>query len=177
MGSDASACASLTVIIDRVLPLLILSVGLMASSLTMAKPLSGVGRFKTLSSSCHYTLLGGHQGPCGLVELTRRGPSVISLRFTGSGPEDDIHHELTFVVIAEARSIPLHCEGGRCRLKAANWNGNVSSASEGITDPIGLAIGVPKAWPAHGRCDLREGRLQCEARLLDGATLRAVAEL
>lgn len=173
----ALACASPTVTIDRLLPLLVLAISLIAPGAAAAQPLSAVGRFKTFSSTCRYTLSEGHEGPCGLVELTRRGPSVLSLRFTGSGPDDSANHQLTFVVIGPAKTIPLHCEGGRCQLSASEWRGEVSSASEGRVDPIGLAMGVPQAWPVQGSCQIQRGQLQCEAKLQDGAMLRAVAAL
>jgi hypothetical protein len=150
------------VTIDRLLPLLVLAISLIAPGAAAAQPLSAVGRFKTFSSTCRYTLSEGHEGPCGLVELTRRGPS---------------NHQLTFVVIGPAKTIPLHCEGGRCQLSASEWRGEVSSASEGRVDPIGLAMGVPQAWPVQGSCQIQRGQLQCEAQLQDGAMLRAVAAL
>lgn len=173
----ALACASPTVTIDQLLPVVVLAISLTAPGAAAAQPVSAVGRFKTFSPSCRYTLFEGHEGPCGLVELTRRGPSLLSLRFTGSGPDDTTNHQLTFVVIGPAKTIPLHCEGGLCQLSASEWHGQVSSASEGRVDPIGLAMGVPQAWPVQGSCQIQRGSLQCEAQLQDGATLRAVAAL
>lgn len=178
----AWACVWQTVTINRLL--LTNAAGLLLLGWGPAFPATpnqpappAIGRLQTLSKSCEYRLEGGHQGPCALVELVRKGPELLFVRFTGSGPDKGSNRQLSFVAITSAEAMPLHCESGVCKLLAQPWQGAVSSAAESSSDRLGLAEGIPRAWPVSGRCSIEESILRCQAQLPEGGWLRASAAL
>jgi len=177
MASVAWGCASLTVTTDRLLPLLAASLTLLAPLPAQAQPVSTIGRLTTFSQHCRYTLNDGQRRPCGLVELMRKGPTVLRVSFMGSAPEQHTNGQLTFVVITPAERMPLRCLNGRCQLSGAAWSDQVSSAAQADIDGLGLARGVPQAWPVRGNCSLQATNLRCEAQLPNGSWLRAEASL
>lgn len=157
-----------------------LGVGLMLPGMAKAELESFTGRFETASKNCLKTTSGGASERCWRVQIDGRTASVLSIHFFSDGEEPGSIETLTFVVaLPDADAIvPLRCQLGRCALEAPSWAGPVNSVSVARYSNDGLAVSVPKAWPAKdGHCAREDNTIRCSAVGPNGGQIRAEATL
>ena len=155
-----------------------LGVGLMLPATAQPALESFTGRFESASKNCLQATPDGASKRCWRVQIDGRTASVLSIHFFGDGEEPGSVETLTFVVSLPDATVPLRCQLGRCELEAPSWAGRVNSVAIAHYGNDGLAVSIPKAWPAKtGKCTLAEKIIQCVASSSTGKIITAKAKL
>lgn len=143
---------------------------------TAAERLDDFGRVQHSTSRCQRNLAGTPAAPCSTLRLEQNREGLLNVLFVGTGSGAERSNQITFVGLVREGQANLTCQGGRCRL-AGPLKTEVSSVSETGFDGRGLPIGLPRAWPAEGTCQVQQQEVRCEARALSGERWAAEAEL
>lgn len=155
-----------------------LGVGLMMPAMAQPELESFTGRFESASKNCLQATPDGASKRCWRVQIDGRTASVLSIHFFGDGEEPGSIETLTFVVSLPDATVPLRCQLGRCELEAPSWAGRVNSVSLARYGNDGLAVSVPKAWPAKGgQCTRADSKISCLAVGPNGGQVLAEATL
>ena len=160
-----------------IVPLLLISLSMVAGTSSIADPRQAIGRFETIASKCQYRLGSGSLQTCHVVQMDRKTATVTGVRFIGRGLVHGSSRHLTFVANAPDQTIPLRCISGSCTLNEKRWIATVSSVAESKFDGRGIAEGLPQAWPVKGDCELSLKQLRCRARAMSGEILTGEAQL
>lgn len=182
MEFAASACVSLTTITEHP-PLAVWAVSAAwAAATLLALPAAeaappAIGRMEVNTHQCSFIARTDERQPCYRIELARKTEGVLRLRFIGQGEQKGHGRILTFVAINADQPLPVSCHQGQCELNETRWQGSVIGVAEAMTTGLGIADGLPKAWPAQGSCRLEQRRLACSAQLNTGVALSARARL
>ena len=169
-ASAASGCVSLTTTTD-LSPLTRWAVGAAwAAVTTLALPsavaaLPAIGRLAVNTNQCSFVVPSVDRQPCFRIELTRKTDHVLRLRFIGQGEQKGQGRSLTFVALNPEQPVPILCDQGQCEVSAMRWQGSIVGVAEAFTTPLGIADGLPKAWPAQGRCLFEQRALTCTAEI------------
>ncbi len=136
-----------------------------------------IGRMEVNTKHCDFIAPSDERLPCYRIEVARKTDSVLRVRFIGHGKQKGSGRSLTFVAINPDQPVPLSCHQGQCELMSARWQGTVVSVAEAFTTILGIAEGIPKAWPARGNCKLEQRQLSCAVELSTGKVLSAQGRL
>jgi hypothetical protein len=129
------------------------------------------------TNHCSFSASSNQKLSCFRIELTRKTDNVLRLRFIGEGDHQGQGRSLTFVAINPDLPLPLSCDQGQCALTAARWQGAVVGVAEAFTTSLGIAEGLPKAWPARGNCKLEQRQFTCTAEVSSGEVISAEGRL
>ena len=149
---------------------------LLSSPPTQAAP-PAIGRLEVNTNHCSFSASSNQKLSCFRIELTRKTDNVLRLRFIGEGDHQGQGRSLTFVAINPDLPLPLSCDQGQCALTAARWQGAVVGVAEAFTTSLGIAEGLPKAWPARGNCKLEQRQFTCTAEVSSGEVISAEGRL
>lgn len=138
---------------------------------------AAIGRLTVNTKHCRFVAPSNQRLSCYRIELARKTDNVLRLRFIGQGEQPGRGRSLTFVAINPEQPVPLSCKQGQCELTSKHWQGAVVGVAEAITTSLGLAEGLPKAWPAQGSCKLNKRQFTCTADLSTGEALSAEGRL
>ena len=181
MASAAWGCVFQTTSIDTMraikIPLAFISLSLVVGATAKADPLNGIGRFEKIASKCEYTVGDALKHKCRVVQMDRKTETLITVRFIGRGEIRGSSRHLIFVASAQAQTMPLRCSSGRCTLAETTWIATLSSVAVSKFDELGLAEGLPQAWPVKGVCQLSKKKLRCKARANSGEIMTAEVNL
>ena len=136
-----------------------------------------IGRLQRTTAACNTTATEGSEHRCDRIQLDRKTDSVLRVRFIGPDSRKGITRMLTFVATDAGEDLPITCRNGLCQLRPTDWEGPVMSAAEAFSNGLGIAEGLPRAWPAKGVCKINPAGVECDAQLSNGLTLRAEAKL
>jgi hypothetical protein len=147
-----------------------LAAGLAASGPAMELP-DDFGRWEQQLQSCQLDQSGGDGeasgiGPqrCQTLRLNQQVEGLISVRFIG-GSEGQRYssRQMLFAGILAAGSRAMECQQGRC---SPTWpiELDVNAVASMGFDDRGLALGVPRAQLARGRCRISPEQVSCSAR-------------
>lgn len=186
MASAASECVWQTTITEqnsdpsdtraKVLGASLMAFTLLASPTAQAAALA-IGRLEVNTNHCRFGAPSAQDLSCHRIELARKTDNVLRLRFIGESEQQGRGRSLTFVAINPDQPLPLSCERGQCTLTAVRWQGAVVGVAEALTTTLGIAEGLPKAWPAQGSCKLVERRFSCTAEVITGKVFSAEGRL
>jgi len=154
----------------------LLAFTLLASPSAQAAP-PAIGRLEVSTNHCSFDAPSAQDLSCHRIELARKTDNVLRLRFTGESEQQGQDRSLSFVAINPDQTLPLSCDRGRCRLTATRWQGAVVGVAEALTSTLGIAEGLPKAWPAQGSCQLERRRFSCTAKVSTGEVFSAEGRL
>lgn len=149
---------------------------LWASPSAQAAP-PAIGRLEVSTNHCSFGAPSAQDLSCHRIELARKTDNVLRLRFTGESEQPGRGRSLTFVAINPDHTLPLSCDRGQCTLTASRWQGAVVGVAEALTTNLGIAEGLPKAWPAQGSCKLEERQFSCTAKVSTGEVFSAEGRL
>ncbi|EAU72873.1 hypothetical protein [Synechococcus sp. RS9916] len=136
-----------------------------------------IGRLQRTTAACNTTATEGSEQRCDRIQLDRKTDSVLRVRFIGPDSRKGITRMLTFVATDAGKDLPITCRNGLCQLSTTAWEGPVMGAAEAFSNGLGIAEGLPRAWPAKGICKINSSGVECHAQLSNGLTLRAEAKL
>lgn len=136
----------------------------------------GFGRWQQRTARCELTLADDSQTSCTTLQLDQPIEGLLRLSLLGPGPERGEQVQWSFVGQLLPDSQPMACRVGHCVLEGP-LRISLNSVSQTSFDGRGVAQGLPRAWPAEGRCGLEAGQVLCEARALSGETWRVRASL
>ena len=136
-----------------------------------------IGRLQRTPAECSTMAAEGTAHRCDRIQLDRKTDTVLRVRFIGPDTRKGITRMLTFVATDPGQTLPVTCTNGLCHLSATPWEGPVMGAAEAFSNGLGIAEGLPRAWPAQGRCNINRARVHCQAQLSNGQLLRAEAKL
>lgn len=136
-----------------------------------------IGRLQRTTTACNTKATEGSEHSCDRIQLDRKTDSVLRVRFIGPDTRKGITRMLTFVATDAKKELPITCRNGLCQLSAAAWEGPVMGAAEAFSNGLGIAEGLPRAWPAKGFCKINPAGVECHAQLSNGMILRAEAKL
>lgn len=136
-----------------------------------------IGRLQRTTAACNTTATEGAEHRCDRIQLDRKTDSVLRVRFIGPDSRKGITRMLTFVTTDGGKELPITCRNGLCQLSTTAWEGPVMGAAEAFSNGLGIAEGLPRAWPAKGVCKINPAGVECHAQLSNGLTLRAEAKL
>jgi hypothetical protein len=126
------------------------------------------GRWETRLQHCRMgqaAAAGSSGGPrgCQYLRLEQQMQGLMSVRFiAASGGTTPSSSELVFAGVVAPGSGAMQCRQGRCE---PSWPVRLlvhATAHAGI-DPRGVALGIPRARMARGRCLLQKGSVSCRA--------------
>lgn len=149
---------------------------LLASPSAQAAP-PAIGRLEVSTTHCSFAAPSAQDLSCHRIELARKTDNVLRLRFTGESKQPGRGRSLTFVAINPDQIPPLSCDRGQCTLTTSRWQGAVVGVAEALTTNLGIAEGLPKAWPAQGSCKLVVRQLSCRAKVSTGEVFSAEGHL
>ena len=147
------------------------------AGIAASNPTPTIGRLQRTTAACNTTATEGSEHRCDRIQLDRKTDSVLRVRFIGPDSRKGITRMLTFVATDAGKDLPITCRNGLCQLRPTDWEGPVMSAAEAFSNGLGIAEGLPRAWPAKGVCKINPAGVECDAQLSNGLTLRAEAKL
>jgi hypothetical protein len=154
----------------------LLQVGTAPGLATAAERLDDFGLLQLTTSRCQRNLAGSPAAPCSTLRLEQNREGLLNVQFMGAGGGPERSNRITFVGMVREGQANLSCQAGRCRLTGP-LRTEVTSVSEIGFDGRGLPIGLPKAWPAEGECQLLQREVRCQVRALSGERWAAEASL
>lgn len=138
----------------------------------------GFGRWQTSTSRCSLQRGNTEARPCQELRLEQNLSGLLSVRFLSDGSTGLLAEEqLLFAGLLEQNQPAMVCDRqGKCK---PQWPTGLAVATVGDSrfNERGLAIGIPQAYLARGRCTLEQRRIQCQAQGRDGQHWSAEAEL
>ncbi len=138
----------------------------------------GFGRWQTSTSRCSLQRGNTEARPCQELRLEQNLSGLLSVRFLSDGSTGLLAEEqLLFAGLLEQNQPAMVCDRqGKCK---PQWPTGLAVATVGDSrfNERGLAIGIPQAYLARGRCTLEQRRIQCQAQGRDGQQWSAEAEL
>lgn len=147
------------------------------AGIAASNPSPTIGRLQRTTAECNSMAVAGTEHRCDRIQLDRKTDTVLRVRFIGPDSRKGITRMLTFVATDSGQELPITCMNGLCQLSAIPWEGPVMGAAEALSNGLGIAEGLPRAWPAKGTCKINRARVQCQAQLSNGLSLRAEAKL
>ena len=147
------------------------------AGIAASNPTPTIGRLQRATAACNSMAVEGTEHRCDQIQLDRKTDTVLRVRFIGPDSKKGITRMLTFVATDSGQELPITCRNGLCQLSTMPWEGPVVGAAEAFSNGLGIAEGLPRAWPAKGVCKINRARVQCQAQLSNGLSLRAEAKL
>jgi len=123
------------------------------------------GRWESQPDRCQMrsASLGRPAIPCTTVQLGQQVRGQLSIRFIAAPDAEGVTNQVTFVgQLADAGSAMI-CSEGRCQPDEKDQVSLVSSFSHGRFDARGVALELPKGWPAAGSCSLSAVEVSCQS--------------
>ena len=130
--------------------------------------LDDFGRWETRLQQCRMGQAPAAQSgsgvrSCQYLRLEQQMQGLISVRFIAApAGQPPVTRELVFAGVVEPGGGGMRCRQGRCEPR---WPLRLvvhATAHAGI-DPRGVALGIPRARMAKGRCELQKGSVSCRA--------------
>jgi len=140
-----------------------------------SRPADNFGRLQSRAQTCQNNLADAPATACTSVLFEQPSQGLLNIRFLSPGQGGAASAQLNFVGVLAPASTPMACDQGRCRLMGPLTT-TVSSMSERSFNDRGLATGLPKAWPAEGRCSVEQRQVRCSAKAPSQESWSAVAE-